>query len=198
MKKITYENGRLQDPKEDQLLMRVGKINFEPIEPEQEGENKTLNELESQLRKHNLPEQEKTDLKQQVQRLKYGQKIIVTQFTSTKTKTNGEQVTSNYYPIYAEVGVMFVPRDYETGQPANKSYDLEGNITIDGKELKVYAYNNEDTEWSTGNMNLSFLTKNEMNGIPEKKNTELPPKVQEFKEKVDEVLIDKKTEDLPF
>jgi len=61
MKKITYENGRLQDPKEDQLLMRVGKINFEPIEPEEEGENKTLNELESQLRKHNLPEQERTE-----------------------------------------------------------------------------------------------------------------------------------------
>ena len=198
MKKITYENGRLQDPKEDQLLMRVGKINFEPIEPEEEGENKTLNELESQLRKHDLPEQERTDLKQQVQRLKYGQKLIVAQFTSTKTTPKGEQVTSLYYPIYAEVGTMFVPRDYETGKPVKKSYDLEGNIIIDGKELKVYAYSNEDTEWSTGNMNLSFLTKDQMNGVPEKKNTELPPKVQEFKEKVDEVLIDKKTEDIPF
>jgi len=198
MKKITYENGRLQDPKEDQLLMRVGKINFEPIEPEEEGENKTLNELESQLRKHNLSEQERTDLKQQVQRLKYGQKLIVAQFTSTKTTTQGEQVTSNYYPIYAEVGTMFVPKDFNTGKPVEKTYALEGNITIDGKELKVYAYNSEDTDWSTGNMNLSFHTKDQMNGVPEKKNTELPPKVQEFKEKVDEVLGNKTPEEIPF
>jgi len=198
MTKITYENGRLQDPKEDQLLMRVGKINFEPKEPEEEGENKALNELESQLRKHNLPEEERTDLRQQVQRLKYGQKLIVAQFTSTKTKTNGEQVTKNYYPIYAEVGVMFVPTDRETGKPIERAYDLQGNINIDGKDLNVYAYKGEDTEWSTGNMNLAFHTKNEMNGIPEERNTELPKKIEEFKEKVDEVLVNKTPEEIPF
>jgi len=198
MTKITYENGRLQDPKEDQLLMRVGKINFEPKEPEEEGENKALNELESQLRKHNLPEEERTDLRQQVQRLKYGQKLIVAQFTSTKTKTNGEQVTKNYYPIYAEVGVMFVPTDRETGKPIERAYDLQGNINIDGKDLNVYAYKGEDTEWSTGNMNLAFHTKNEMNGVPEERNTELPKKIEEFKEKVDEVLVNKTSEEIPF
>tara|TARA_R110001583_G_scaffold49594_1_gene155262 strand:- start:2107 stop:2703 length:597 start_codon:yes stop_codon:yes gene_type:complete len=198
MTKITYENGRLQDPKEDQLLMRVGKINFEPKEPEEEGENKALNELESQLRKHNLPEEERTDLRQQVQRLKYGQKLIVAQFTSTKTKTNGEQVTKNYYPIYAEVGVMFVPTDRETGKPIERAYDLQGNINIDGKDLNVYAYKGEDTEWSTGNMNLAFHTKNEMNGVPEERNTELPKKIEEFKEKVDKVLVNKTPEEIPF
>ena len=37
-----------------------------------------------------------------------------------------------------------------------------------------------------------------MNGVPEKKNTELPAKVQEFKEKVDEVLVNKTSEEIPF
>jgi len=205
MSKIKYIGGRLQDPKEDQALMRVGKIAFEPVEPEEEGENKALNELESELRKHNLPEEDRTRLRRDVQRLKYGQKLIVAEFTSTKTKTNGEQVSKKYYPIYAEIGVMFVPADRETGEPVKKTYDLQGNINLDGKELNVYAYSQDDQTWSTGNMTLAFHTKDEMSGVPKERVAEttpfdkLPEKVKDFKNKVDDVLIDKANhEDVPF